>query len=204
MHRAVIVGVALLVSLSARASEHWKAISIEGCTSLAMQPALSASAQTPGNLTDAMVSVGWDDAVYLCDADLPSTATAFDYADFEYLGGTDSTPPWVVAYVDTEVRGYGGRRYSRVEEIGGCGGEQTPAGPWMPGYIPNMTVCQTSGSLSWGSNPPDSSVERVSVFFLVFAPTWNGGYGGIPTGPDPWSATPMNSVYRLIVHFDSP
>ena len=201
MPRRILLALVLLLPGSVDATQHWKAISIEGCTSIGPDPAMLASTQWAGNLTDNLASVGWTDAVYLCDADLPSTATGFDYADFEYLGGYDVTPPWVVAYVDTEVLGFGGNRYSRVEAIGWCGGEVTAAGPPMPGLIPSMTVCQTSGSLSWAANPPGSSVQRVSVFFLVFAPTWDGSDTGTPSGPIWWMPEPMNWVYRIIVHY---
>src|ERR1700722_10770755 len=126
MNRFTLPAIALALNLPVRAwaATYQKVISIEGCGSVQSQPGYLQSAF--GQLNDALAPNQEQTLIYLCDANLPDTATAFDSATLEYIGGYQAVPPWVVAYFDVRSQGYGGAQYEWVEEIGRCYGETTP------------------------------------------------------------------------------
>ena len=190
--RYAFVLAALLVSTPARATQRSAILSVGGCAPL------GPGQGSYGLLAQRLyLGLGWDvgnvlytdpgssfSVVYLCDADLPPTATGFDYALFEYVGGTVESPPWVVAYLNADAVDAWGRRNNWVQEIGSCGGEVTVSGPQTPEYDSSITVCQTSGSADWSAARAQAQQQALSVFFLVFMPAGpptafgGGGYWG--------------------------
>jgi hypothetical protein len=181
-----------------------KVISIEGCQSV--QTSRGYPQTSPGTVNDALAPNEYLEQmlIYLCDADLPDTATAFDTIGLEYIGGTEAAPPWAVAYLDVRSEGYGGALYSWVEEIGRCYGEATPGAAMTPEQFPPIGVCWTTPGLSWASNPQASWTQRMSVFVLVFAPASWLGISNVPSGPEWWNSSAWTYVFRLIVQYEDP
>jgi hypothetical protein len=142
-----------------------------------------------------MMNNGTATAVVLCDAELPPDATAFDYAEFEYVPGDDIDSPWLAVFATGRWKGTQGAQLSWMQEIGWCG--SGPPSNWTGFYEWTvLNVCQTSGALDWSATPEEADAADLSIVFLVvlpgITPYWEGGGAGFG----------FSQAFRIIEYYE--
>ncbi len=161
----------------ARAAQHSAIINIEGCAPITVATQGYATLGSLYAVTDDLMNNGTATAVVLCDAELPPDATAFDYAEFEYIPGSATNSPWLAVFATGRWKATLGAQLNWLQEIGWCGGA---APPWQLLYPPPITVCQTSGALDWSATPDEAKAADLSIVFLVvlpgILPSWDGNF----------------------------
>ena len=191
------IAFALLTTAPALAAQRSAVISLDGCQSVGA-PVLMWAVFADSYLDDSVAALGWHAGMLLCDADLPSDATRFDYAELEYLPGTSAGPPWMVAYAIRRMTSPGGARSLTVDEIGSCGGLDPAAyPPW--GFVAwnfPLSICQTPGWVDL----PGSGKEATGVMFLVVIPVDH--YASTDSEPDFLLAPYFNQVYRIVEYYE--
>jgi hypothetical protein len=176
--RAALFLCALCAAASAKAAQHSAIINLEGCASITWATQGYATLGSLYAVTDDLMNNGTTIAIALCDAELPPDATAFDYAEFEYIPGSATNSPWVVAFATGRWQGTLGAQLNWLQEIGWCGGAPPISEFLYPLPITVITVCQTSGALDWSGMADQARAADLSVVFLVvmpgILPSWDG------------------------------
>ncbi len=174
-------------------------INVAGCASITWPNQGYALLDQFFEMSNGVENDGQATAVLLCDADLPPDATAFDYAEFEYLPGSETNSPWLNVVWVWRVPGPNGVVECWEQEVGMCG--QGPPvgsflGPEIPmawgGASPPLSICQTQGNLdltSLGATAPGA--EGALVFLVIVPGGMPGDYG---TG---WS-----QAFRIVEYFE--
>ncbi len=167
---------------AAQAAQHTAVINIEGCAGLT---AANKGYATPGSLfavTDYTLNDDTANVVVLCDAELPSDATAFDFAEFEYLPGDDTDSPWLAVFATGRWQAPLGAQLNWLQEIG-WGGGAPPA--WLFLFPSPIDVCQTSGGLDWSASLDQANAAGLSIVLLVvmpgIRPDWENNYDFTPS-----------------------
>ncbi len=175
--RTVLLLCVLSVAAEASAAQRSAIINIEGCAGVTWASKGYATLDSLYAVTDNTQNDGTANTVVLCDAELPSDATAFDYAELEYIPGSSTNSPWLAVFATGRWQAPLGAQLNWLQEIGWCGGSMPI---WQILFPPPITVCQTSGGLDWSGMPDAAKAADLSVVFLVVLPgvlpSWDGNY----------------------------
>lgn len=181
----LIVGIAA----GARADQHAAIINVEGCVGLSAANKGYPTLNSLYEVADDVLNDGPHTVVVLCDAELPSDATAFDYAELEYIPGGTADTPWLAAFATGRWQSTFGSQLNWLQEIGWCGGT---APIWQILFPPPITVCQTSGGLGWSSD--EAKAADLSIVFLVVLPGIPWEFENDPFGP--------SQAFRIVEYYE--
>ena len=187
--RTVLFLLVVGIAARARADQRAAIINIEGCVALTSANKGYVTLGSLWDVTDDTLNIGLENAVVLCDAELPFDATAFDYAEFEYIPGGALNSPWLAVFATGRWQAPLGAQLNWLQEIGWCGGT---APIWQIMFPPPITVCQTSGGLSWSAD--DAKAADISIVFLVVLPGEPRDWQDDPFGP--------SEAFRIVEYYE--
>jgi hypothetical protein len=205
MSQTPVIGVALVAASlvlggPALAEQHAAIISVAGCANITGLSQGYALVNQTFELSNGVENDGENTAIVLCDAELPSDATAFDYAELEYTPGGPDLSPWLVVLWVWRLTAVDGTVESWVQAVGQCG--QAPpttyawVGPVLPTQDPTMAenICQTQGDLDLTSIEAETPGAEGSLVYLVVLPASSSGFGGYGTG---WA-----QAFRIVQYYE--
>lgn len=199
--RLALAAVAVSVASVAAADQRAAIINVAACPSITWEHSAYALLDQTFELSNGIENDGSTTAVVLCDSEIPPDATAFDYAEFEYMPGGTYASPWITVLAVSRVVEPDGTLVSWMQEVGSCGqGAPTasPFGPWLPTSPPTLplNVCQTQGNIDLASFASALPGAELSLVYLVILPTTN------PFTDPTFYGTGWAQAFRIVEYFE--